>query len=97
MKNHCTLYILAAFILQTYSASMPASAETAREKAHNKQHEANRESDKAAIARADARADARHGHGLMADWHAHHARHEQEKAYKHSQEAKTYRSIARHH
>ena len=96
MKNHWTLYILAAFILQISVAELTASAETVSEAAYRKQHDANRESEKAARAKTDARVDRVEGHGLMAKIHAHHARHEQAKAYKHSQEAKADRAIARH-
>ncbi len=96
MKNNWTLYILAAFVMQTCAGVIPASAETAREKAYHKQHEANRESEKAAVARTDARVNRRQGHRFLAKLDAHKANKDREKAYKHSQEAKTYRSIARH-
>jgi hypothetical protein len=96
MKKHWTLYILAAFILQLSLADISASAETVREAADRKQHDANRESEKAARAKTDARVDRVEGHGLMAKIHSHHARHEQARAYKHSQEAKADRAIARH-
>jgi len=96
MKNKLTLYILAALVLQTFVGTIPALAETAREKAHDKQHEANRESEKAAVASTDARVRRIEGHRFLAKLDAHKARKEREKAYKHSQEAKTYRAIARH-
>lgn len=97
MKNHWNLYILAALVLQISCSSLCASAETVYEAAHRKQHEANRESEKAARATTDARISRAEGHGFMAKVHSHHAAHERAKAYKHSQEAKADRAIARHH
>jgi hypothetical protein len=96
MKKQLTTYILAAFVLQTCAITQPVFAETAREKSYHKQHEANRESEKAAMARTDARVNARQGHSFLAKLDRHKANRERDKAYKHSQEAKTYRSIARH-
>jgi len=82
MKNHRSLYVLAAFVLQS-TVSLPVFADEVR-------HE-ERQADRAAAKSGDAResevVNKVEGHPIRAELDAKHARHEEHRAIKHENRA----------
>jgi Mn-dependent DtxR family transcriptional regulator len=83
MKNkNSSLYILAAFVLQS-AVSLPVFADEAR----NEEHHANREARRAVDSRTDSAVQNMEGHPIRSELSAKHARHEEHRAVRHATNA----------